>query len=249
MRSLIVIIAIISSLQIAAQTIPSKFVDFYEELEMVTYDKKFEMLDKAIKSSPNEPWYYWMAATVYDTKGDNDKAFKSYEKAIMIDPDFSGGHASFARFFRYHYAEDTLLMSQALKHINQAIKLEPEEDYYRIDRGYIYLLLGKFDLAEKEADYALSLPEFDRMAAEQLKIETLNKAGKKKDLQEFVKQHDLSNEGEFLGTDFCLMLASIYEEIGEQNKACKLYKGAVEPYLIMEMEIPESISIKLKTCE
>ncbi|WP_300661480.1 hypothetical protein [Fluviicola sp.] len=249
MRKFIFILSISFSFQIAAQTLPDKFVDFYEELESVPFNEKFKILDKAIKNAPNEPWYYWMMASVYDLKGDNDKAIENFEKSLKIDANFSAAHASLSRLLRYNYMEDTTKILQALEHINTAIKLEPKEDYYRIDRGYIYLLLGKFDLAENEANYALNLPDFDVMAAEQLKIETLNLAGKKEELKEFVKQHDLSNEGEFLGTNFCLMLASVYEEIGEQNKACKLYHGAAEPYLIMEEEIPEDISQKLKICK
>lgn len=249
MRKFIFILSISFSFQIAAQTLPDQFVDFYHELEMVQFDQKFKMLDKAIKSAPNEPWYYWMIASVYDQKGDNDKAIENYEKSLKIDSNFSAGHASLGRLLRYNYEEDTTKILQALEHINKAIKLEPKEDYYRIDRGYIYLLLGKFDLAENEANYTLNLLSFDIMAAEQLKIETLNLAGKKEELKEFVKQHDLSNEGEFLGTNFCVMLASVYEEMGEQNKACKLYHGAAEPYLVMEEEIPENISLKLKMCK
>lgn len=245
-KKIVITFSIICSFQLTAQTIPNKFIDFYEEIQMVEFGKKLEMLDAVIKKNPNEPWYYWMKASVYDLMNDDDKTLENYNKALVLNPEFSGAHASLARFL---YNNDSTQLELALNHINKAIQLEPEDEFYHIDRGEIYLAMKKYDEAMKEADYALTLKDFDIMAAERFKIEVLHAQGKKEELKQFVKQHDLSMEGEFLGTKFALMLASVYEEMGENEKACMLYRGAAEPYLVMEEQIPEFISDKLGKCK
>jgi hypothetical protein len=87
------------------------------------------------------------------------------------------------------------------------------------------------------------------MAAEQLKIETLYQSGRMDELKTFIVKHDLSEEGEFIGFDFCIMLASVYTEMGENEKACKLYKGAAEFFLMLEEDVPEDLVEKLKGCK
>jgi len=234
--------------QLFAQMMPDKYNELNTKISMVSFDEIFKILDKAIKKNPNDPWYYWIKASVYDIKGEDDKVLENYEKALALDANFSPGHGSLARFMRYNYEEDMSKMNIALTHINIAIQLDPEEDYYRIDRGYIYLALKKFDLAEAEADRALSLPQFGLMEAEQLKINTLYEAGKKDELTAFVKKYDLSDEGPMLGTKFATLLASIYEEIGDKEKACNLYNGIAQPYIMMDEKLPENITAKLKKC-
>lgn len=234
--------------QLFAQMMPDKYNGLNNKINMVSFDEKFKMLDEAIEKEPNDPWYYWMKASVYDIKGEDKKVLENYEKALAINPNFSAGHGSLARFLRYTYKEDMSKMNTALTHINIAIQLDPEEDYYRIDRGYIFLALKKFDLAEEEADRALTLPQFGMMEAEQLKIETLYASGKKEELTAFVKKHDLSDEGPLLDKNIAILVASIYEEIGDKEKACNLYNGIAQPYIMMDQKIPKDISAKLKKC-
>ena len=249
MKNYLLILSMLCASRLVAQTIPSEYLNFYQDLETVTYEEKFKRLEEVITHYPEEPWFIWMRASVYDQMGEEEKAMEEYQKSLDLDSNFSGGHASLARFIRYNYTDDQIKMKSALKHINRAIELEPDDEYYKIDRGYIYLALKEFDKAEADADYTLSLVEFDVMAAQQLKIETLYQSGKKAALKEFVQAHDLSNEGEFLGTNFCIMLAEIYEELGDAEKSCKLYHGASQPYIYMEEEIPDNIKKKLKKCK
>jgi tetratricopeptide (TPR) repeat protein len=204
------------------------------------------LLDEAIESDPTEPWFYQEKGTIYYFKGEIDKSIENFNQALELDSNSSGSHALLARLV---YSSDSTTYDLALKHINKAIQIEPENDHYHIDRAYIYLSLKNFEEANKEADYILSLNDFDRMAAERLKIETLYKSGNTTQLKAFIVEHDLSNEGEFLGTKFCLTLASIYHQVGEPDKACKLIRGAAEPYLMMEEEIPDFLVEQLDLCK
>jgi tetratricopeptide (TPR) repeat protein len=246
MKYLFILFLFVGSIQSKAQTIPDKYAGIFNQTYMVPYAEKFELLADFFKDNPNEPWYFWMQATIYNQMNNNEKALENYQKAIRLDPFFSGAHASLARFYYYN---DSTKLDVALKHINKAIKLEPDDYHYRIDKGNIYFEMKKYEFALDEANYLLSLPNFDRNLAVKLKIQVLEVLGSTVELHQFVRDNDLSNDGEFLGTDFALMLASIYEDMDDQTRACKLYNGASEPYNIMGEELPSEIMKNIEKCK
>jgi tetratricopeptide (TPR) repeat protein len=244
MRHFIFLLLIISNSNAYTQTIPDKYSKFYQEVEATTFKKKIKMIDKAIKKNPNEPWFYWMKASSYELF-DQSKVVENYEKALSIDSNFSGGHASLARYYFYN---DSAKLEAALSHINKAIVLEPSEHYYHIDRGNIFLALKQYDLAEAEAKYVLTLPEVDYLPPCQLLVETLYACGKRTELNEFILKYDLSQFGGFMDTNFDVLLGNLYEELGEHDKACACFQAAAQPYSWMDGEIPADLVLKLKSC-
>ena len=208
-------------------------------------ENKYKILDKAIKKNPNEPWYYWMYASVYDINNEDEKVLYYYEKAISIDSNFTEGHASLARFL---YSSDSSKLEKALSHINFAIKYEPFTNYYHIDRGEIYLKMGKYDLAIENANFELTLNDSDPNTAYQLIVKTLNKQNKKNELYEFLRKNDLSQNG-FFDTDFGILLGDIYYQMGETQKACNCYNAVGNPFDMMGIKLPVEIEEKIKKCK
>jgi tetratricopeptide (TPR) repeat protein len=245
MKNYLLILIATLIFQVSAQFMPEKFNDFYTELMISEPKQRAKKLDNAIKKEPNEPWYYWMAAEFQAIMGDDLQAQKSYEKAISVDPKFSGGYASLARFLVY---KDSTQLDNALFHINKALQIEPNNGQYYVDRGSIYLELKEYDKAMRDAKSASTL-NADVIAVAHLKIKILHQASNKEELYQFVKQNDLSEEGSAFGTDFMLMLASVYEEMGEKDTACKLYRYTSEEYAMFDDDIPSHIAEKLKKCQ
>lgn len=243
MKTLLLFIALTFGFQLVAQTIPDEYLDFYHDLEMKPYDEKFKMLDEVIEYYPEEPWFLWMKASVYSIMGNDELALENYQKSLELDSNFSGGHASLARFL----SDDTTQLDRALEHINKAIQLEPYAFYYCLDRGEIYFNMKQYDKALEDAEFCLA--NDDPLYSSQLIIEILHAQNKRKELEAFLNDHDLSREGEFLGTNFCLLLASIYEELNENDKACRLYRGAAEPFYIMDEKLPDDLAGKLEKCK
>ena len=228
-----------------AQNLPEKYLEFYQKIEAETFDNKFKTLDKAIKNNPNEPWYYWMYASVYELNNEDKKVLYYYEKSISIDSNFSEGHASLAR---YLYNTDSTKLNKALTHINLAIKYEPNTSFYHIDRGEIYLKLGKYDLAIENANFELTLADSDPNVAYQLIVKVLYKQNKKNELYEFLKKNDLSQNGVY-GTDFGILLGNLYFEMNENEKGCNCFRAVAEPYEMMGEKLPSEIEQKLKKCK
>jgi tetratricopeptide (TPR) repeat protein len=232
-------------LNVYGQNLPTKYIEFYQNLETETYENKFKILDKAIDKNPKEPWYYWMYANVYVQKNDENKALYYYEKALIIDSNFSEGHASLARFL---YNADSKNLEKALSHINIAIKAEPNTSYYHIDRAEIYLKLKKYELAIEDANFELTIVDSDPNTAYQIIVKALYEQNKKNELFDLLRKYDLSQNPMF-GTDFGILLGDIYYEMGEKEKACNCFRAVAEPYEMMGEKLPEEIDKKIKACK
>lgn len=245
LRKLIMVFTLFLCFNSFSQLIPNELRELNDYLESVPYVEKFKILDEAISNDPNQPWYYWMYAQAYSMKNEKQKAQEYFEKAITIDPNFSGGHASYARFI-YNY--DTTNLEKALFHINKAIQLEPVVGYYHIDRGEIYFLLKQYDQALDDANYELTLNDSDPNSSYQLIVKILHSQNKKKELYEYLIKHDLSKLGAF-DTDFGILVGNLYDEMGDSDKACICYRTVAEPYEIMEIKMPVDLKQKLKKCK
>ena len=243
MTCFLLILLVSITFQANAQLMPEKMANFYDEITMS--EQKFKKLDQAIKKEPNEPWYYWMKAEFQIIMGQDAEAIQNYEKSISVDPKFDAGHASLARHL---YLSDSTQLKKALMHINKAIQLDSNEGYYFIDRGNIYLAMKEYEHAMQDANLA-SKNHADEIGVAHLKIEILHQSGQKEALYQFVKQNDLSEEGTSFGPDFLLMLASVYEEMGEKDTVCKLYHYASESFMLFDDEIPSHLAEKLKKCK
>jgi tetratricopeptide (TPR) repeat protein len=223
---------------------PDKFVEFQYKLDELPFKEKFKLLKKAIKENPNEPWYYWMLASTYSLKEDGKNAIKNYEKSIEMDSKFAAGYASLARFLTDY---DSTQLDKALIHINKAIALEPKTENFYIDRANIYLKKKEYDLAIKNANIALNLPEPDHYSAYEVIVNALYAQKKQSELTTFLKKTDMSRG--YYGTNFAMLLGSLYEKMKDYEKACNCYRMAAEPYEMMEEKIPANIELKLKNCK
>lgn len=238
----------ITSFSAICQDMPKKQRDQYENIMFEPFDVRLKAIDEWLKKNPNDAWYHYMKASVLAQMNEDDQAKKHYEISIQLDSTIAMNYFEMANLISSD-SKDSAKVKQALVYMNKAILLAPDEDYYKIERAYLYIDLNDYVAADKEADYLLSRPQFDLMAPELLKIETLFLLGKKDQLFQFIEKHDLSDNGEFMGLKQCLILASIYEEMGDFEKVCKLYRGAAEPFLMMEEQVPELLTSKLAKCK
>ena len=223
---------------------PEKFLEFQYKLYEVPMKEKFKLLKKAIKENPKEPWYYWMLANTYEFESDTKNVVKYYEKSIELDSKFAAGHANLARYLT---GNDSTQLDKALMHINKAIALEPKTYHFHIDRADIYLTKKEYDLAIKNANMELNLPDPDPYPAYEVIVNALYAQKKQSELTAFLKKTDMSKG--YYGTDFAMLLGSLYEKMKDFEKACNCYRMAAEPFEMMEEKIPANIELKLKNCK
>jgi tetratricopeptide (TPR) repeat protein len=220
--------------------------DLHDELMSMPYEKKFKRLEKEIKKNPNEPWFYWMLADIYEMQENHAKVVESYQKALALDSNFDAAHASYSN---YLWHMDKVDYELALYHINKAISIQPDEFYYYINRGNIYLGLKEFDLAIQEANHVLEMEEVDFALAVKLIVQTMYDSGRIEDLKEYLLKHDLTQFDGFMDTNFDELLGDLYLDYNEKVKACKCFKFAEKYCLIFGTELPEDLASKLKDCK
>jgi tetratricopeptide (TPR) repeat protein len=187
-----------------------------------------------------------MYAEASSLEGNNEKTVEYYEKALLIDPNFSGCHASLARF--YYFKHDVEL-DKALTHINKAITLDPKGGYYHIDRGTIYFKLKKYDLAIEDGNFELTLVDSDPNTAYKLIVECLYAQKKKTELNDFITKNDVSNDSGIYGLDFLLLIGSLYNELGDLEKACSCYNSASSECEMTGEEMPIELKKRLQNCK
>jgi tetratricopeptide (TPR) repeat protein len=119
MKNLILTLLLFTVSCLFGQSLPEEYSDFYFDLQMLSSEKRLKNIEKAIESNPEDPWYYWMAASFYEIVDDKHNIVKNFEKAISLDSNFSAGHGSYARYLRTQENPD---IQKALFHINKSRK-------------------------------------------------------------------------------------------------------------------------------
>ena len=122
------------------------------------------LVERAIKTYPNEPQYMGLLAEVYDQQGDHEKALEQYRKTLEIDP----GNSMLRIALAEHYYS-TGKMDQAYAELGEAF-LDPELD---ID-AKMQVLIGFFEMTEREGEQPNDRPDLIRRSY--VLIEALEKA-------------------------------------------------------------------------
>ena len=68
-------------------------------------------------------------------------------------------------------------------------------------------------------------------------------------MNEILLNYDLAQFGSFMDTNFDKLLGSLYEELGEHDKAYACFQSAAQSYSWMDEEIPTDLVLKLKSCD
>ena len=115
------------------------------------------------KSQPSKPVkrdarYWFNKGALVSTYGNNKAAVQYFQKAIALDPNFSGAYfsqgVSFGQLGQYQ---------KAIAQINRALKMEPQNGMYYYGRGRVYLLSGDKTKAMEDFKKAADLQDEDAL--------------------------------------------------------------------------------------
>ncbi|HYV93721.1 MAG TPA: tetratricopeptide repeat protein [Chitinophagales bacterium] len=119
--------------------------------------KSKDCLERSIKSDPKNVNAYWRLGTIYQSEKNYAKALNYLTIAIQLDPSYNLG---FPYRDRANCKNNLRNDTGAVNDMNEAIKLNPDERYFYVDRGDYLYNLEKFDLALN--DYSKALSIFDK---------------------------------------------------------------------------------------
>jgi tetratricopeptide (TPR) repeat protein len=115
------------------------------------------------KSQPSKPVkkdasYWFNKGALVSTYGNNKAAIQYFQKAIALDPNFSGAYfsqgVSYGQLGQYQ---------KAIAQINRALKMEPQNGMYYYGRGRVYLLSGDKTKAMEDFKKAADLQDEDAL--------------------------------------------------------------------------------------
>jgi len=102
--------------------------------------------------------YWFNKGALVSTYGNNRAAIQYFQKAIALDPNFSGAYfsqgVSYGQLGQYQ---------KAIAQISRAIKMEPQKGMYYYGRGRVYLLAGDKTKAMADIKKAADLQDEDAL--------------------------------------------------------------------------------------
>jgi tetratricopeptide (TPR) repeat protein len=130
-----------------------------------TKNKTGTRLSEPVKKDAD---YWFKKGALVSTYGNNKAAIQYFQKAIALNPNFSGAYfsqgVSYGQLGQY---------PEAINQINRAIKMEPQNGMYYYGRARVYLLSGDKAKAMEDFKKAADLGDEDA-------LDYLNYIGQKK---------------------------------------------------------------------
>ena len=119
---------------------------------------KSKAVNKPSKPVKKDADYWFNKGALVSTYGNNKAAVQYFQKAIVLNPNFSGAYfsqgVSFGQLGEYQ---------TAIAQINRALKMEPQNGMYYYGRGRVYLLWGDKTKAMQDFTKAADLDDEDAL--------------------------------------------------------------------------------------
>lgn len=126
------------------------------------YDEALDLINSEIKTRPTAPELWFDLAVVQSEYGLNEESFQSLERVLQLDPQ----HSEAMNFLAYSLAEADRELPRALKLIEQAIHIRPNDGFYLDTLGWIQYRTGELVLAEGNLKRAVELTGSDPVIME-----------------------------------------------------------------------------------
>ena len=120
--------------------------------------------DLAVELFPDSDELLFEYGLFLEQVGDQDGVMEKMQQALQLDP----RNPAALNYVGYTWADNGENLEQALKYIEQAVALKPEDGFIMDSLGWVYFRLGDIDRAIKELEKALELVDDDPVIYEHL---------------------------------------------------------------------------------
>jgi tetratricopeptide (TPR) repeat protein len=122
----------------------------YREMAKV-YDKAIEVIGEVPKR--NDWTVFFQRAIAYERLKEWDKAEPNFKKALALNPD----QPQVLNYLGYSWVDRNQNLEEAMKMIERAVELRPNDGYIVDSLGWAHYRLGEFDKAVSELERAVEL--------------------------------------------------------------------------------------------
>lgn len=127
-------------------------------------DESIPILEKLVAAQPDTAVAHFLLGAAYERTGQRQKAVTSLRRVLEIQPDF---HAAM-NYLGYTYAEAGENLDEALRLVQRAVALDPENGSYVDSLGWTYYRLGRHEQARGYLERAARLEPTDATLHEHL---------------------------------------------------------------------------------
>lgn len=127
-------------------------------------EKGREIFDQAEGLFPDSGELLFEYGMFLEQSGDQAGAMEKMQQALELEP----GNAGALNYVGYTWADKGINLEQALKYVEQAVELKPEDGFIRDSLGWVYFRMGDIDRAIKELERAVELVDDDAVIHEHL---------------------------------------------------------------------------------
>lgn len=146
------------------------------------YQASIDIFKKLIKEIPDDDYLYFQLAIAYDGLSNKDWAIKYLYKALRLNPKNAGAY----NYIGYSWLELDKNLSRALRLIEKALEIEPDNPAYIDSLGWCYYKMGNYELALSLLLKAYNLKNDDPVVNEHIG-DVYNELGMKEDACKFFK--------------------------------------------------------------
>jgi tetratricopeptide (TPR) repeat protein len=127
-------------------------------------EKGRKIFDQATALFPDSDELLFEYGLFLEQSGDQAGALEKMQQALELEP----RNAAALNYVGYTWADKGINLEQALKYIEQAVALKPEDGFIRDSLGWVYFRMGDIDRALKELEKAVELVDDDAVIHEHL---------------------------------------------------------------------------------
>ena len=128
------------------------------------YKESIPVLQGLIAAHPDQAIAHFLLGAAYERTGQREEAVAALRRVLSIQPDF---HAAL-NYLGYTFAEAGENLDEALKLIQRAVALDPDNGSYVDSLGWAYYQLGRHDEARGYLERAVRLEPADATLQEHL---------------------------------------------------------------------------------
>ena len=103
-------------------------------------------------------------ASTLERLGRDEESMAQFDEVIALDPD----HAMALNYLAYMWAERAMNLGTALRHVERALELDPQNGAYIDTRGWIFYQMGRYEEAYRDLKRASELEPDESVIAEHM---------------------------------------------------------------------------------
>jgi tetratricopeptide (TPR) repeat protein len=135
---------------------------FYQEQEQP--ERGSQVYGEALDRFPDDPLVLLQYGMFLERQGQSEEAMAQMQKVLVLEP----GNPYALNYVGYTWADQGINLQEALRYIQEAVALRPEDGFIRDSLGWVYFRLGEMDKALVELENAIELEPEDPYILEHL---------------------------------------------------------------------------------